>query len=141
MPIFVSTAQKILQKLSTLYDSDGRVFMSIEEVINAKQYDFLNTDEHLKGRLIFLTFGGSYAYGTSTPASDVDIRGCAFNSKTDLLGLSSFEQVIEPVTDTTIYSFNKLISLFLNANPNSIEMLGRKPEHYVFFSPSDGVIQ
>ena len=109
--------------------------MNITEIIKTPEYAFLNTDEHLKDSLIFLTLGGSHAYGTSTPTSDLDIRGCAFNSKTDLLGLSSFEQVIDHTTDTTIYSFNKLVGLFINANPNSIEMLGCKPEHYVIFSP------
>jgi len=107
----------------------------IKEIINRKEYEFIHTNEHLKGKLIFLTLGGSHAYGTSTPASDLDIRGCAFNSKADLIGMSSFEQVVETNTDTTIYSFNKLVSLLLNANPNTIEMLGCKPEHYMIFSP------
>ena len=34
-------------------------------------------------------------------------------------------------TDTTVYAFNKLISLLLSCNPNTIEMLGCKPEHYI----------
>ena len=38
-------------------------------------------------------------------------------------------------TDTTIYSFNKLITLLSNVNPNTIEMLGCKPEHYLYLSP------
>ena len=108
---------------------------NINEIIKKKEYEFIYKDEHLRNRLIFLTFGGSHAYGTSIPTSDIDIRGCAFDRKSDLIGLSEFEQVIETNTDTTIYSFRKLINLFLNANPNSIEMLGCKPEHYVFFSP------
>jgi predicted nucleotidyltransferase len=108
---------------------------NIQDIISTPEYDFLRTDERLNNRLIFLTLGGSHAYGTSTFKSDVDIRGCAFNPKSDLLGMTNFEQVIEHTTDTTIYSFNKLIGLFLNANPNSIEMLGCKPEHYIFFSP------
>ena len=107
----------------------------INEVIKAEKYKFINTDEHISGNLIFLTYGGSHAYGTATPISDVDIRGCAFNRKSDLLGMSNFEQLVEETTDTTIYSFNKLISLLLNVNPNCIEMLGGKPEHYLMFSP------
>ena len=66
--------------------------------------------------------------------SDVDIRGCALNSKSDILGLSSFDQVVNTETDTTIYAFNKLISLLLSCNPNTIEMLGCKPEHYIQIS-------
>ena len=108
---------------------------SISETIKAPEYDFLQTHRHLKNNLMFLVFGGSHAYGTSTPESDVDIRGCAFNSKPDLLGLSNFEQVVEEKTDTTVYSFKKLVGLLINCNPNTIEMLGSKPEHYIIYSP------
>lgn len=83
---------------------------------------------------MFLTLGGSYAYGTNIETSDVDVRGCAMNSKSDLLGLSGFEQVVNTQTDTTIYGFNKLVSLLLNCNPNTIELLGCKPEHYFYIS-------
>ena len=108
----------------------------IKKIIDTPEYDFLRTDEHLKDKLMFLVFGGSHAYGTSTPESDIDIRGCAFNSRADLIGMSSFEQVVEVNTDTTIYSFNKLIRLLCDCNPNIVEMLGSKPEHYLMFSPA-----
>lgn len=49
--------------------------------------------------------------------------------------MTSFEQVINTQTDTTIYAFNKLIGLLMNVNPNTIEMLGCKPEHYFHISP------
>lgn len=106
----------------------------IKDMISGKEYDFLRDNEHLKNRIIFLTLGGSYAYGTNVETSDVDIRGCALNTKSDLIGLSNFEQVVNTATDTTVYSFNKLISLLLNCNPNTIEMLGCKPEHYFYLT-------
>ena len=111
--------------------------MTIEEInamVAGEQYDFLRTNPHLKDRIIFLTLGGSYAYGTNVETSDVDVRGCAMNSKSDLLGLSNFDQVVNTETDTTVYAFNKLISLLMSCNPNTIEMLGCKPEHYFFIS-------
>ena len=108
---------------------------NIQDIVGTAEYDFLRTDAHLANKLIFLTFGGSHAYGTSVPESDVDVRGCALNSKSDLIGMSIFEQIVEESTDTTIYSFNKLIKLLIDCNPNTIEMLGCKPEHYVIYSP------
>lgn len=37
-------------------------------------------------------------------------------------------------TDTTIYTFNKMITLLLNCNPNTIELLGLNPEHYLYLN-------
>lgn len=102
----------------------------IKEMVAGSEYDFLRTNPHLKDRIIFLTLGGSYSYGTNVETSDVDVRGCALNRQSDLLGLTDFEQVVHTQTDTTVYAFNKLIKLLLNCNPNTIEMLGCKPEHY-----------
>ena len=107
----------------------------IKTMLNGSQYDFLRTNEHLGKNIILLTFGGSYAYGTNTDTSDVDIRGCALNSKEEILTNKNFEQFVNEETDTTIYSFNKLISLLINCNPNTIEILGCKPEHYFYLSP------
>lgn len=102
----------------------------IKTMVAGSDYDFLRSNEHLKDKIIFLTLGGSYSYGTNVEGSDVDVRGCALNSRSDILGMSNFEQVVNEATDTTIYSFNKLVSLLVNCNPNTIEMLGCKPEHY-----------
>lgn len=106
----------------------------IKEMVAGPDYDFIRTNEHLKDRIIILTLGGSYSYGTNVDASDVDIRGCALNSPSDLLGLTNFEQVVNSRTDTTIYAFNKLVRLLLSCNPNTIEMLGCKPEHYLLLT-------
>lgn len=110
--------------------------MTDKGLLKAKEYEFLKTNPHLGGNIIFLTYGGSHAYGTNIEGSDVDIRGCAVNSRSDILGLTDFEQVVETQTDTTVYAFNKLIGLLLNCNPNTIEMLGCKPEHYFLMTPT-----
>ena len=107
----------------------------IKTMIASPVYDFLRTDEHLKNRIVFLCLGGSHAYGTNIEGSDLDLRGCALNSPSDILGMSHFEQVRRDDLDATIYSFNKLIPLLYGCNPNVIEMLGCKQEHYLMMSP------
>lgn len=112
--------------------------MMIEQIkdnLKSKEYDFLRTDKNLGNNIIILTLGGSHAYGTNNDGSDLDIRGCALNSKMQILtNEKNFEQFINVETDTTIYAFNKLVTLLSNTNPNTIEMLGNKPEHYFYVS-------
>lgn len=112
--------------------------MTIEEIKNmlkAPTYDFLRNNEHLGSNIMFLTLGGSYAYGTNIETSDVDIRGCALNTQEEILTNKKFEQFVNEETDTTIYGFNKFVNLLTNVNPNTIEMLGCRPEHYLYISP------
>ena len=90
---------------------------------------------HLGNNIILLGLGGSHAYGTNVEGSDIDIRGIALNSKSDILGSSNFEQVVNEATDTIIYSLRKIVSLLSSCNPNTIEILGLKPEHYLYLSP------
>lgn len=106
----------------------------IKELAAGPSYDFLRTDLHLGDRIMFLTLGGSHAYGTNVETSDIDIRGCAMNNISEIIGLSNFEQFINTDTDTTVYAFNKLVTLLVNCNPNVIEMLGCKPEHYIYMT-------
>ena len=102
---------------------EKKEYMNTTELIKTKlkssDYDFLRSDRHLKENIIFLTVGGSYAYGTNNENSDLDIRGVTLNSKQALIGIGdNFEQFNDSITDTTIYSFNKMIKLLLNTNPN-----------------------
>lgn len=105
-----------------------------KELLNTAEYDFLKINPHLGTNLILLGLGGSHAYGTNVEGSDVDIRGIALNSKEEILGSANFEQVVNEATDTTIYSIKKIFSLLTSCNPNTIEMLGLKPEHYLYLS-------
>ena len=111
--------------------------MTIEEIkqkVASKEYNFLRENEHLGKNIILLGLGGSHAYGTNTKSSDLDVRGIAVNRKEEILSNIHFDQFVNEETDTTIYSFNKMISLLSNCNPNTIEILGLKPEHYLYIN-------
>lgn len=97
-------------------------------------YQFLKENPHLGKNIFLLTLGGSYAYGMNKEGSDIDLRGIAYNSKKEILIGDDFNQVVDRDTDTTIYSFNKILSLLSFNNPNTLEILGCKPEHYFVMS-------
>ena len=52
----------------------------------------------------------------------------------EVIGLTRYEQYVDTVTDTTIYTFNKMITLLLSCNPNTLELLGLNEEHYLYLS-------
>ena len=106
----------------------------IKEKLKSEEYDFLRKDKNLGNNIIILTIGGSHAYGMDKEGSDLDVRGIALNPKEDILLGTDFEQVVDVETDTTMYSFNKMIQLLTSNNPNTIEILGCKPEHYLHLS-------
>lgn len=126
--------------------------MDIREVIKRPEYNFLETDKKLGKNIMLLTYGGSHAYGLNTPTSDIDIRGILAPTKEDLFGPTAFvnpqdegiknyifgpagfEQYLEKETDTTLYSLNKMIGLLYKCNPNTIEILGCKPDHYAIIT-------
>jgi predicted nucleotidyltransferase len=103
-------------------------------LLKTPEYEFLKTNPHLGNNIILLGVGGSHSYGTNIKGSDVDIRGIALNSKEEILGAANFEQVVNNETDTTIYSIRKITSLLASCNPNTVELLGLKPEHYLYLS-------
>lgn len=108
--------------------------MQLHDIISRTEYNFIKTDPRLGKHLILLGLAGSYSYGTNVETSDIDIRGITLNRKSDLIGLTQYEQYVDGATDTVIYAFNKIITLLLNCNPNTIELLGMKPEHYLYLS-------
>lgn len=107
-----------------------------KELLTSSEYDFLKENRYLGGNIILLALGGSRAYGTNLPESDIDVRGVAINPSKQIFGLEGdFEQVVETNTDTTIYSLNKMVKLLLSCNPNTIEILGCRPEDYLYITP------
>ena len=95
--------------------------MDFRQLIDTTEYDFLRTNPRLKNRVMLLGLSGSY--GTNREGSDIDFRGVTLNLPSDLLGLTTFEQLEDRHTDTVIYSFNKLVNLLLNCNPTSLRSM------------------
>lgn len=109
--------------------------MDFNKLMMSKEYEFLRTNKRLGNRIILLGLGGSYAYGTNNENSDVDFRGVTLPLPSDLLGLTDFEQFEDKQTDTVIYSFNKIVKLLLECNPNTCEILGLEEEQYLIKTP------
>lgn len=107
----------------------------MQEILKKREYEFLYHNEHLGKNVILLCVSGSLGYGTGDEQSDVDLRGIALNRKSELIGFDVYEQYEDQQTDTVIYTFNKAIKLFSECNPNMLEMLGLRPEHYLFLHP------
>lgn len=108
--------------------------MVYSEILEGTEYDFIRTNERLGRHVILLGLAGSYSYGTNIETSDIDLRGITLNQKSDLIGLTQFEQYVDENTDSVIYAFNKIIPLLLSCNPNTIELLGLNPEHYLYLN-------
>lgn len=104
------------------------------ELLANKDYAFLTESPLLGNNILLLTLGGSHAYGTNVETSDIDVRGITYNPIDSLLGNKVFEQYEDDATDTVVYGLNKMFRLLLECNPNTIEQLGSKLEHYIILN-------
>ena len=105
--------------------------MNYTELLKKPEYDFLR---EMNRDFLFLCVSGSRAYGTNRPDSDVDLRGCVYNTPAEMLGLEKFDCFDERNTDTKIFGLNKMLQLWINNNPESLELLGCRPCDYVYLS-------
>ena len=101
-------------------------------ITNLEEYRFLIDDSRLGENIHLLVFGGSRAYGTNTPESDVDIRGIATNTASSILLGRDFETVLDTNTDTVIYSLDRIFELLTNCNPNTIEILNVREQDIIY---------
>lgn len=73
----------------------GVALVDYKEILNGTEYGFIKENEHLGKHVILLGLAGSYSYGTNIDGSDIDVRGITLNQKSDLIGLTQFEQHVE----------------------------------------------
>jgi predicted nucleotidyltransferase len=89
-------------------------------------------ESQILNNTVFMTIGGSHAYGTNVEGSDVDRRGvCIVPDKRLYYGLNrrNFEQKDswESGEDMTVYDFRKAVDLILGGNPNMVDLLFTPP--------------
>lgn len=113
----------------------------IKSMLKTNEYDFLRENPHLGKNICYLTLGGSHAYGTNIEGSDVDIRGIATNTKEEILLGRDFEQVVNTDTDTTVYSFKKIVNLLANVNPNTIETLYTREDQILYMNEAGKLLR
>lgn len=85
--------------------------------------------------MLYLTMGGSRAYGTNRPDSDYDLRGFFLEDLRSLFSLQNQkEEFVETETDTCLYSMKKMARLLASCNPNTIEILGTREQDIIYIN-------
>jgi len=91
--------------------------------------------EWLRERTIYLTRHGSQAYGTSTPTSDLDVRGIVIAPKEYYLGMTNnFEQATSKEPDLVIFELRKFLKLASECNPNALEIIFTDEQDHFYVS-------
>jgi len=101
-----------------------------KSIINGIEYAFLHLDPRLSDNICLLGLGGSHAYGTYNDHSDIDIRGFATRTPEMIFLGDDYGTIRNTDTDTVIYSADKAIDLLTKCNPNTLEILGLRPQDY-----------
>jgi hypothetical protein len=73
--------------------------------------------------LLMTSLAGSHSYGTSTPESDIDVRGifCADRVNICTPFYTIREQTISSLEDAKVYELANYMSLYTQGNPNILE--------------------
>ena len=92
-------------------------------------------------RTMYLTRHGSHAYGTSTPTSDLDIRGICIAPREHYHGFrwakqpAQFEQIVIKDPDVVVFEIRKMLAMCVEANPNALELLFTDPSDHILVTP------
>lgn len=75
-------------------------------------------------RILFECRAGSFAYGTNTEKSDIDIKGIFLQTPAELITLEEIpKQINDDNNDISYYSLRRYLELAADANPNILELL------------------
>lgn len=92
--------------------------------------------DHKKAQqfLILKGYSGSLSYGTNGPKSDIDIKGIFIPPKQYWLGLNYIDHARDNSNglDVFYHSLKKFLDLALNNNPNVLELLYLRENHYLW---------
>jgi uncharacterized protein len=97
----------------------------------------------LRRGTVLLVRHGSFAYGTNTETSDIDVKGIATPPLKYFLGTTHrFEQaeLKNPEPDAVIYDIRKFFNLAMDCNPAIIEVLHTDPSDHLIVDPIGEVI-
>ena len=87
------------------------------------------------GLILFECIGGSIAYGTNIPSSDIDIRGVYIAELNDILIGKYPEQISDKTNDTTYYELGRFLTLVSTNNPNILELLNTPEDCVKYKNP------
>jgi len=97
---------------------------------------FKDAPSWLRDRVLWLLRAGSHAYGTSTPTSDLDLRGICSAPKRHVLGFAQrFQQFQCDEPDVLVLELRRFFSLAADAQAWVIEMLFVDAEDVLHRSP------
>ena len=98
----------------------------------------------MSNKIILKIKAGSHLYGTNTPNSDKDYLGIYLNTKEELLGLQTSEELTQNIesksengrntknaVDCKFYELRKFCKLALKCNPTILEILFVNPENII----------
>lgn len=105
-----------------------------KQLIQTAEYDFLRTNEHLGSNIMLLAPAGADAYGIAEELAGLKLYGCAINTASDILGLSSFDHYTDKRTNTVINNFFKTASLLMQGDIKTTELVCCDSEQYAVLS-------
>lgn len=106
---------------------EAQIYDTVEEKVSS----LLGPNNY---QIVMVARAGSYAYGTATPESDVDVVAIVIPGVEYLFGLKKWEGWEGEFNgiDLRIYSLKKAVSLLAKGNPNMLELLWLPDDCYIY---------